>query len=154
MEYKTCQITCNSPAETINFAQQIGKRLQGGELIELASDLGGGKTTFTRGLVKGAGSNDSVASPTFTISRVYKTSSFDIHHFDFYRLPDAGLAAHELHDLIDDKDIVLVVEWANVVEHVLPNVRVTITISQVGEQARLLKCQYPQEMAYLLEGLC
>jgi tRNA threonylcarbamoyladenosine biosynthesis protein TsaE len=154
MKYQTCQLACASALETEKFAEHVGRRLKGGELLELASDLGGGKTTFTKGLAKGAGSNDSVASPTFTISRVYAAPKFQIHHFDFYRLPDAGLAAHELHELIDDEEVVLVVEWADVVEHILPEKRLTITITQTGENSRQFDCRYPADLAYLLEGLC
>lgn len=154
MALQTCDITSASAAATEQLAATLGSNLRGGELIELASDLGGGKTTFTRGLVRGAGSADSVASPTFTISRVYKARSFDIHHFDFYRLPDAGLAAHELQDLLGDDGIVVVVEWAGVVEHVLPEDRFTITIKPSAENSRVLTCAFPDTLSYLLEGLC
>ena len=70
MSQQTCDITSTSIEDTERIAALLGSNLRGGELIELASDLGGGKTTFTRGLVRGGGSDDSVASPTFTISRV------------------------------------------------------------------------------------
>jgi len=141
------------PDETERLAESLGVRLRGGECIELVSDLGGGKTTFTRGLARGAGSADAVASPTFTISRVYKCKTFDIHHFDFYRLQEAGLASHELHDLLDDKSVVIVVEWGAVVEHVLPEDRLTITITQAGETSRKLTLKYPETLGYLAEGL-
>jgi tRNA threonylcarbamoyladenosine biosynthesis protein TsaE len=62
------KIVTNSPEQTIDVAKSIGARLKGGECIELTSDVGGGKTTFVRGLVSGAGSTDHVSSPTFTIS--------------------------------------------------------------------------------------
>lgn len=152
-EYETLNITSSSIHETERLAKHIGSRLRGGECIELVSDLGGGKTTFTRGLAAGAGSQDVVASPTFTISKMYKTEKFDVHHFDFYRLPDAGLAAHEMHDLLDDKEVVIVVEWATVVEEVLPNGRMIISFSKQSETARELKLQFPAELKYLVEGL-
>src|SRR5690606_22283628 len=57
-------VETNSSNETERLAEQLGKKLRGGEVIELISDLGGGKTTFTRGLAKGVGSSDRVASPT------------------------------------------------------------------------------------------
>src|SRR5262245_31168810 len=60
----TRQISSASSAETEELAQSLGRRLKGGEVIELVSDLGGGKTTFVRGLAKGAGSPDKVASPS------------------------------------------------------------------------------------------
>ena len=150
----TLRIKSSSSEETENLGSLLGHQLKGGEVIELISDLGGGKTTFTRGLVRGAGSDDSVASPTFTISRVYKTPSFNIHHFDFYRLEDAGLAAYELQDLLDDPTVVVIVEWAGVVDHVLPADRLTITITPLAETTRLLSCSFSEDLKYAMEGLC
>lgn len=147
-------IISTSPEETERLAVVMGANLRGGELIELASDLGSGKTTFTRGLVRGAGSTDAVASPTFTISRVYKGPKFDIHHFDFYRLQEAGLAAHELQDLLNDPQIVIVVEWANVVADVLPANRLTIEITAQDETSRRLHCKFTKQLEYLMEGVC
>ncbi len=151
---KHCQLTSANPDQTEALAGQIGAKLRGGEVIELVSDLGGGKTTFTRGLAEGAGSTDVVASPTFTVSKVYKTDKFEIHHFDFYRLADAGLIAHELQDLLDDPGIVIVVEWGGVVEHVLPEEKVAITVTRSGEDSRDIVINYPGSLAYLTEGIC
>lgn len=146
-------LSINDPKEMEALAEKIGARLRGGEVIELVSDLGGGKTTFTRGLVRGAGSSDVVSSPTFTVSKVYKSNSFEIHHFDFYRLADAGLAAHELADLLHDPAVVVVTEWSGVVEHILPNERVTISIMRKSDTTRELRITYPNTFKYLLEEL-
>lgn len=151
---KQYQFSTTSAEQTEEFARQLGHNLRGGEVIELVSDLGGGKTTLTRGLVAGAGSKDVVASPTFTVSKVYKTDSLEIHHFDFYRLADAGLIAHELQDLLGDPDIVIVVEWGGVVAHVLPENKITIRISRSGEDSRDISIDYPDTLSYLLEGIC
>lgn len=148
------ELVSKDAEQTENIAHLIGARLRGGEVIELVSDLGGGKTTFTRGLADGAGSKDVVASPTFTVSKIYKTPNLEIHHFDFYRLGDAGLIAHEIHDLIGDPTIVLVVEWGGVVEHVLPDDRVTITISRIGENSRGVTITYSDACEYIVEDLC
>ena len=118
-------------------------------MIELKSDLGGGKTTLTRGIAKAAGSSDSVASPTFTISKVYKAPSLSVYHFDFYRLQEAGLMAHELHDALEDPKGVVVVEWGDVVQDVLPQDRITITIHKTSEGGRVISCVYPEAMRYL-----
>jgi tRNA threonylcarbamoyladenosine biosynthesis protein TsaE len=135
------------------LGEQIGALLKGGEVIELVSDLGGGKTTFTRGLVRGAGSHDAVASPTFTISREYKAADFIIVHFDFYRLAEAGVVAEELREFVGDSQTVTVVEWGDIVANVLPEDRVSIELSQVGEDARDITIRYPETKAYLFEGL-
>jgi tRNA threonylcarbamoyladenosine biosynthesis protein TsaE len=119
----------------------------------LSSDLGGGKTTFVRGLVRGAGSGDKVASPTFTISKFYKARQFDIHHFDFYRLQDAGIMADEIAEVAGDKHAVTVVEWGDIVQHVLPAGRMTIAIVQTPEGTRLLTIKVPANLDYLIEDV-
>lgn len=147
---QTLQIRSTSSEATELLGEQLGAALKGGEVIELISDLGGGKTTFVRGLVRGAKSNDRVASPTFTISRQYRTDLFEIHHFDFYRLSDAGLAAHELVESVGEPDVVTVVEWGEVVAHVLPAGRVTVTITKSGGDDRTLSLQIPDDLSYLV----
>ena len=143
-----------STEETEALAEQLGKALKGGEVIELVSDLGGGKTTFVRGLARGAASKDTVASPTFTISKVYNAPHFDIHHFDFYRLDDPGIMADELAEIAGDTHTVAVIEWADVVQHVLPQKRLTVTISQTPDGARELVCHvHSKALQYLLEAI-
>lgn len=122
-------------------------------MIELISDLGGGKTTFVRGLARGAGSKDRVASPTFTISKVYETDKFQMHHFDFYRLAEAGIVADELAEVIGDPKMVAIVEWGDVVRDVLPEARLSLKISQTSEGHRLLEFSVPELLGYLLEGV-
>lgn len=130
----------------------MGKALKGGEVIELSSDLGGGKTTFTRGLVRGTGSTSHVSSPTFKISNLYKGPHFDIMHYDFYRLAEAGLMKHSLVDELDDPRTVTVVEWSDVVSDVLPKSRLKIAISTTSETGRSISITYPQELAYLVQA--
>lgn len=154
MSLMQLKLTSRDSEQTEQIAATVGARLRGGESIELVSDLGGGKTTFTRGLARGAGSTDVVSSPTFTISKVYNTPDFQIHHFDFYRLPSAGLASHEVEDLLGDPKAVLIVEWGGVVDHVLPEGRITIEIKRTADDGRELLISYPNDLGYLLEELC
>jgi tRNA threonylcarbamoyladenosine biosynthesis protein TsaE len=144
-------ITSTSDQETRRLGERLGRHCKGGEVIELISDLGGGKTTLVQGLAKGMGSPDHVASPTFTISRVYKGRGLEMHHFDFYRLQDAGLMEYELHDVLNDPTTVVVVEWGDVVAHVLPKERVTIRLSHMGEEKRGLEITCPKSLTYLME---
>jgi tRNA threonylcarbamoyladenosine biosynthesis protein TsaE len=143
------QIKSNSSASTEQLGHNIGTRLRGGEVIELASDLGGGKTTFVRGLAAGMGSDDAVSSPSFTISQVYQAGNLTLHHYDFYRLPDAGLMQQELAEVLEDPQAVVVVEWAGVVENVLPAERISVVIKPTGENAREFSVSLPQQFAYL-----
>lgn len=139
--------------ETGAMSQQIGKALRGGECIELLSDVGGGKTTFVRGLVRGAGSSDHVSSPTFAISKIYSAPKFNIAHFDFYRLSEPGLIEHEIADIIDDKKTVTVIEWSDIVANVLPDDRLKISIKILDDQVREVTFDYPSNLAYLIAGL-
>ena len=136
---------------TEKFGERLGRRLRGGEVIELISDLGGGKTTLTRGIARAAGSSDVVGSPSFMLSKVYKTPKYDIHHFDFYRLTEAGLMEHELHDVLNNPQAVVIVEWGEIVQHVLPDDRLTIQISKTSDDGREVVCNYPKNLAYILE---
>lgn len=139
--------------QTEGLAEKIGRRLRGGEVIELVSDLGGGKTTFVRGLTRGTGSKDQVASPTFTLSRLYQASKYEIHHFDFYRLDEPGIMQAELAEFVDDPQAVVVIEWADVVGHVLPKDKLTVRIVQTPDGNRELALTCPRKLEYLLEDL-
>lgn len=133
----------------MRLAAAIGKRLRGGEVIELVSDLGGGKTTFVRGLAEGLGSSDKVASPSFTISREYKADNKTLYHFDFYRLQDPGIVANELAEVAGDPQAVVVVEWADIVEDVLPASKLTVRIRNTGETERELSFACAEALTYL-----
>lgn len=149
---QTLAIASTSSGATEQLGERLGQKLKGGEVIELISDLGGGKTTFVRGIARGIGSTDNVASPTFTISRVYKTNQLELRHFDFYRLSQAGLIEHELTDVLGDSNIVTVIEWGDVVSHVLPGQRLSIQITNNGENSRQLTFNYPENMSYLVSA--
>ena len=149
----TWETDSTSSAQTERLAESLGRRLRGGEVIELTSDLGGGKTTFTRGLVRGTGSTDRVGSPTFTLSREYTAPKFTVAHFDFYRLGEAGIMADELDELIGDPAYVVVVEWGDIVHDVLPAGRLTVRFTLTGEEARRITMTYPPGLEYLMEGL-
>jgi len=106
-----------------------------------------------RGLARGIGSKDHVSSPTFKISNVYKGKKLTLYHYDFYRLPDAGLMAHELHDAFEDPNSVVVIEWSDVVEHVLPTKRLTIKLAATDENSRHIIINYSESLKYLVEKL-
>jgi len=128
-----------SEAETRAFGELIGSRLKGGELIVLVGDVGAGKTTFTKGLAKGLLIDEDIQSPSFTISRNYEArDGIVLAHYDFYRLNDAGIMANELHESIHDPTMVTIIEWADIVEGVLPEDRMTIVFEPKSENERAL----------------
>jgi tRNA threonylcarbamoyladenosine biosynthesis protein TsaE len=115
------------------------------------SDLGGGKTTLVRGIARGFGSTDKVASPTFTVSRVYTKDNQRLVHYDFYRLHDPGLLQFELAESIDDSQTVTIIEWADIVHDVLPESRLTIKITSISETDRTITLEAPSSLSYLLK---
>lgn len=135
-----------------NLGQQIGRRLRGGETIELIGDVGAGKTTLTRGLAKGLGIDDNITSPTFTISCNYDgRDGLSLCHYDFYRLTDVDIVAMELAETIHDSHCVNVVEWGDDVRDVLPADHVTIRINYLPGQGRQVDIQCPKSRTYLLD---
>lgn len=146
----TYQTESTSLEDTLNLAAKIGANLRGGEVIELVSDLGGGKTAFVRGLAKGMGSDDQVASPTFTISREYKAGELELHHFDFYRLDDPGIISAELEESIDNPKIAVAIEWPGVIEGVLPKDRLSVTIDSTGYESRSITIKAGNNHQHLL----
>jgi tRNA threonylcarbamoyladenosine biosynthesis protein TsaE len=83
-------IVSHSDQQTENIAENIGSKLIGGEVLELVADLGGGKTTFVRGLARGIGSKDHVSSPSFTNSNEYQWEKLQLIKLEYYRLDKAG----------------------------------------------------------------
>jgi tRNA threonylcarbamoyladenosine biosynthesis protein TsaE len=120
-------------------AQRLAKLLKGGEVIELTSDLGGGKTTFVQGLAAGLGYDGPVTSPTFTLSQIYKLSEpLELHHYDLYRLGQSGVVGDELAEDLEDAHIITVIEWAGIVEDELPKDRLRISFEVTGDRTRQL----------------
>lgn len=128
-----------SETETQALAEKLGAALRGGEIIELVGDVGAGKTTFVKGLARGLKIDDDVQSPTFTISRVYAArDDLSLAHYDFYRLNDAGIMKDELAEMMQDPKTITIIEWADIVEGVLPKDRLTIHFEAPSEMSRKL----------------
>lgn len=124
------------------FGARLGALLVGGENIELVGDVGAGKTTLTKGIARGMGVDEDVQSPSFTISRVYDASKhIQLAHYDFYRLHDAGIMADELSETLHDPMTVTIIEWANIVQEILPEDYLTIKLTSPTETTRLIEVQ-------------
>ena len=138
MNADTTYITSTkTPDESSALATRLARLLNGGEIIELSSDLGGGKTYLVRAIARGMGYVGEVASPTFTISRIYRLpNDLELHHFDFYRASVGELVAQELAEVAGDKQIITAIEWAGQIGDVLPSDRLRITIKTTGETSR------------------
>jgi len=130
-------IEVNGEQETKDLAAGIGSLLKGGEVFELVGDVGAGKTTFVKGLAVGLGIDDDIQSPSFTISREYEArDDLRLVHYDFYRLTEPGIMANEVAEMIHDNKTVTVIEWADIVEGVLPANRYTIRLESPSENVR------------------
>ena len=134
----TIEVTDESMMKKLG--QALGTQLRGGEVIELVGDVGAGKTTFTKGLAVGLGVDEDVQSPSFTISRVYDgRDELRLAHYDFYRLLDAGIMAHDLEESVGDPATITVIEWADVVKTILPEEYLEIRFSSPTESTRVLQ---------------
>lgn len=123
--------------ELINLGEELGRKLAGGEVIELVGDIGAGKTTFTKGIAKALNVSVKINSPSFTVMKEYdgeigKKPVF-LKHYDFYRLDDTGLMKNELADDVGKKDVVTVIEWAKGVNGILPESRIRVEIKYLPD---------------------
>lgn len=121
-----------SDQETIALGSKLGESLRGGEFIALTGDLGGGKTQFTKGIARALGITETVVSPTFTIERVYGK----LHHFDLYRTRNDKEIAAEIHDLANDGQSIIVVEWPENIEGILPEKYTAVSFKYLSENER------------------
>ena len=136
------------------FGNKLGGLLAGGQVIELVGDVGAGKTTLAKGIAEGLGVDEDVQSPSFTISRVYDAHrGLHLAHYDFYRLHDAGIMANDLAEMVSDPQTVTLIEWANIVDGVLPAERLTIEIQPVDEFTRRLSLRGPGAVNKHLLGI-
>jgi tRNA threonylcarbamoyladenosine biosynthesis protein TsaE len=136
----TYETITHTPQLTQELAARLAVGLNGGEVIELASDLGGGKTTFVQGLVRALGYQGEITSPTFTLSRIYNLNSgLEVHHYDLYRLSEGGILGDELAEDLGASKIVTIIEWAGVISDILPKDRLRIEFAAIGENDREIR---------------
>lgn len=131
-----------SVEETEVVAARLALVLGAGDRVALAGDLGGGKTAFVRGVVRGLGSPHvrDVASPTFALHHRYPDGRLLVDHCDLYRLkPPADLAAEGLDLVVRDPVGVLFVEWAERAAEGFGDFDLRIEFIYAGEDARLLR---------------
>ncbi len=127
-------IESKSAEQTFRIGEELGKAAQPGQVYTLTGDLGVGKTVFTQGFAAGLGIKEPVSSPTFTIVQVYEEGRLPFYHFDVYRIGDV-----EEMDEVGFEDYVMgdgvsLIEWANLIEEILPQVRTEILIEKDLEQ--------------------
>lgn len=113
------EFVTNSPEETEELGERLGRTLSPGDVVAFTGDLGAGKTAFTRGIARGLGIGDRVTSPTFAIVNEYEGGRLPLFHFDMYRLTSSD----ELFDIGWEDYLarggVCAVEWSENVEDAL-----------------------------------
>lgn len=119
-----------SPEETLSLGEKLGREAEPGEVYTLVGDLGVGKTVLTQGIARGLDITEPICSPTFTIVQVYEEGRMPFYHFDVYRIGDI-----EEMDEIGYEDYfygegLTMIEWANLIEEILPERRREITIEK------------------------
>jgi len=133
--------TVNLPEEaaTLDLGAQLAKCVQGGLTIWLRGDLGAGKTTFSRGFLRGLGFEGKVKSPTYTLVEPYVISGLNIYHFDLYRFVDeeeweaAGFREYF------NAHTVCLVEWPEKAANLLPtaDIEIALAVQHVGRKATI-----------------
>ena len=119
-----------SPEETYSVGEQLGREAAAGQVYTLIGDLGVGKTVFTQGVAAGLGIAGPVNSPTFTIMQVYEEGRLPFYHFDVYRIGDVEEMEEIGYEDCFYGDGVCLVEWADLIEEILPRHYVRITIKK------------------------
>ncbi len=132
----TLEIFSRSADQSRRLGMRLGRYLQIGDVLCLSGDLGAGKTTFIQGIAQGWGSVDPVTSPTFVLVNEYNRMDGSIlFHMDAYRIGDT-MEAEEL-DL--DRMLqrgVLVIEWAERIDRILPTGRLAIKLAWIADEQR------------------
>lgn len=131
------KITTYSEKETIEIAQNIESEKFPNMVICLDGDLGSGKTVFTKGFAQALGIDENITSPTFNIIKEYPNGELPLYHMDVYRLDgnSDGIGIEEYFT----KGGVVIIEWADTIEDILPAERLDIKFKVIDENSRVLK---------------
>ena len=128
-------IESNSREETLRIGIEMGQSAVPGQIICLDGDLGTGKTVFAQGFGHGLGIMEPISSPTFTILKEYDEGRIPFYHFDVYRISSEDeMEEVGFFDKCDGGDGVCLVEWAELIEGIIPKEAVRITIEKDPEK--------------------
>ena len=132
-----------SEDQTIALGEKFARELPPKAVVLLIGNLGAGKTTLVKGIVKGLGAAtpDDVSSPTFTLIHEYSAS---VYHIDLYRLDTAAQVATLGLDEIFDRSAVVLIEWGERFPDLMPDDRIEIRLRATGEDSREIEVQWRQ----------
>ena len=123
-------IETNTPKETFDFGRTLGMQAVPGTVYTLIGDLGVGKTVVTQGLARGLDILEPISSPTFTIVQVYEEGRLPLYHFDVYRIGDVEEMEEIGYEDYFYGEGVSLIEWANLIEEILPEQYTEIKIEK------------------------
>ena len=123
-------IETHDPEETFEVGRKIGMNAKPGQIYTLTGDLGVGKTVFTQGVAAGLGITEPVNSPTFTILQEYEDGRLPFYHFDVYRIGDLEEMEEIGYDDYFFGQGICLIEWAELIEEILPEKRIEVTIEK------------------------
>ena len=126
----TKQIESFSAEDTHALGKKLGENAKPGDVYTLLGDLGVGKTVLTQGIADGLGIKEAICSPTFTIGQVYDEGRMPFYHFDVYRIGDIEEMDEIGYEDYFYGDGLTMIEWANLIEEILPSKRKEITIEK------------------------
>ena len=134
-------ITLVGEHATLEFAAKFAALCNPPLVIHLKGDLGSGKTTFARGLIRAMGHSGNVKSPTFTLVETYNLADIRLYHFDLYRLKDPlELEYIGIRDLAGEADVICLIEWPERAGEELPDADLVINLEYQGG-SRSVECQ-------------
>ena len=119
-----------SADDTLNLGRELGRLAKSGEVYTLVGDLGVGKTVLTQGIAEGLEIDEAICSPTFTIVQVYEEGRMPFYHFDVYRIGDIEEMEEIGYEDYFYGNGLSLIEWANLIEEILPKNRKEITIEK------------------------
>jgi tRNA threonylcarbamoyladenosine biosynthesis protein TsaE len=137
LNHRPLEMESRSPEETRRLAVSLSPLLRPGDVLALGGDLGAGKTTFVQGLAAGLGIAERVTSPTFVLMKEYAGGRYPLLHMDVYRLDRMQEVVDLGYDEFLDPSHIVVVEWGDMVEPLLPKEHLGIQLRYgTGERTR------------------
>jgi tRNA threonylcarbamoyladenosine biosynthesis protein TsaE len=130
----------STEASTVQFAQALAKLAGPGDVLALDGDLGAGKTRFAQAFAAAIGVEGIVNSPTYTIIKEYEGTAFPFYHMDVYRLSLEEADELGLDEYFHGNGVTLV-EWASLIEPILPPERLHLFIETTGPESRTITCR-------------
>lgn len=130
-----------SPAETLDFGRACARLVKNTAVFALRGELGAGKTTFVKGVIKELGVKKEAVSPTFTLLKQYSLSGnwkgWTLYHFDLYRLKSAQDFLNEgFGEIFKEPKSIILIEWPERISDILPKERIDVSFRHSGDLAK------------------